>query len=491
MNLAIIIGVSSYENLRDLPGCDNDVAMMSKILKATGKYSDIFEMSGEVTAKSLKDKMEAWIEHHKAQLEPVEEIFFYYTGHGGYKGDAYFFCQSDYQTDIPNKTGVSNELLDDWLRSLDPYLTIKFVDACESEVAYIKDVDERRKTEIYLSKTATHFRHCIFFFSSQANQSSYLGDEYSEFTQVFIDYVIDRAKDPKSDIIKYREIREEIADAFLDNPEQRPVFATHELNTEEFCRISSEMRETLIAISSNSSVATDEKDIIPIAVPTLVELIAKASNKIASEEDVLSLLKQIHSQFESVEFSQTFQDIFVVSKTDYFSRTNNPLPDQDVIGRWLYDTTGKFFARPTKENDIKSASASIQLGILTRSMVDILRDYKSPRDLVNGYSVTVDLPFDILVLETTSRFKAPPKYKLSMQLLFTRESIFIFSAHTREDQVGWGAFSAPSTVKWTYGQYLILNSESILGYLSRRYKEFEGFVLDNLADEFKDMSDNA
>lgn len=81
-NIAILLGVSVYEDAKDLPACKNDVESMYQLLQATGKYS-ILKLSQDITKSTLIDKIDDFL---KSTDEQLGEILFYFSGHG---------CQDD------------------------------------------------------------------------------------------------------------------------------------------------------------------------------------------------------------------------------------------------------------------------------------------------------------------------------------------------------------------------------------------------------------
>ena len=96
MKIAILLGIAKYENPNDdLPACDIDLALMQALLQATGEYADIFMLSGnKVKASEVKNRMSEWFS--KEYTEQIDEVFFYYTGHGIFAEDEFRFPLFDY-----------------------------------------------------------------------------------------------------------------------------------------------------------------------------------------------------------------------------------------------------------------------------------------------------------------------------------------------------------------------------------------------------------
>lgn len=138
MNLALLIGIDTYDRLAALPACANDLAIMHQTLKATNKYHHI-ELIDNASAETAKEKLRNFFSNHNNNPH-IEEIFIYFSGHGAYQDDA-LFCCADFDAKRAATTSISNTELDDLLRSAAPKVAVKVIDACQSGAPYIKDID--------------------------------------------------------------------------------------------------------------------------------------------------------------------------------------------------------------------------------------------------------------------------------------------------------------------------------------------------------------
>ena len=136
MNIAILIGVTENVTLARLPACEHDVIKMRSLLEATGKYSDILAVTTNTTADKLKDIVRAFFSKH--QNKQINEALFYFSGHGTFRNNEVLLCCSDYSDSHPTTTSLTNNEIDDLLRSVAPSLAVKLLDACRSGVTYIK-----------------------------------------------------------------------------------------------------------------------------------------------------------------------------------------------------------------------------------------------------------------------------------------------------------------------------------------------------------------
>lgn len=235
MNVALIIGVSEYKNLVDLPACANDVSNMDTLLRATEKYDDILTIKSRTESKIVQECLMTFFESKRDEV--IEEFFFYFSGHGTFLDDDTLFCLSDYQSLMPNSTSLSNSSLDNLIRNLNPQLTVKILDSCSSGTPYIKDASCYQG---FGAPTANKgFKYFIEMSSSHQKQSSYTDNDIgSVFTMAWIDAVISS----KVDKIYYSNIQSYVADIFSENNMQVPYFVNQGRGTEVFANLNEAVR---------------------------------------------------------------------------------------------------------------------------------------------------------------------------------------------------------------------------------------------------------
>nr|MBA3915487.1 caspase family protein [Terriglobales bacterium] len=108
---AILVGNSQYRFLNELACCRDDVSAMKELLEATEKYAAI-EVIENVDADELKSRMRAAI----SGLSDIDELFFYFTGHGHQQDDEFYYCATAFDLKRPNETGLSTSELHTILR---------------------------------------------------------------------------------------------------------------------------------------------------------------------------------------------------------------------------------------------------------------------------------------------------------------------------------------------------------------------------------------
>ena len=79
------------------------------------------------------------------------------------------------------QTTIENTELDNWIRLLNPALTVKIIDACHAGVQYIKDPEVFKD---FLNSTPKSFNSFYFLFSSLKEQYSYQDKRLSDLQNV-------------------------------------------------------------------------------------------------------------------------------------------------------------------------------------------------------------------------------------------------------------------------------------------------------------------
>ncbi|MFB9273730.1 caspase family protein [Cohnella cellulosilytica] len=153
MNLAILLGVSDYNEIDSLPGCRNDVKLVYDLVQNTDRFQDILYLANNTTSNNVKEKLAEFTLKHKGNSESIDEVFFYYTGHGLFSKEEFHLVLSDYNSSWLNRTTYKNSEVDDLLKGLSLKLTVKIIDACHSGVKYVKDVNDMEVTKVLNAST--------------------------------------------------------------------------------------------------------------------------------------------------------------------------------------------------------------------------------------------------------------------------------------------------------------------------------------------------
>ena len=127
-NIAIVIGVSNYVKLTKLPGSRNDAKFMFEIIKLAQKFDDILYLNEDKNSQETKEAIIDFIENNKGN--EIDELFLFFSGHGEYFNEDFYFLLSDFDESKRNQSAIQNNFMDDLIRSLKPNNTIKLIDAC-------------------------------------------------------------------------------------------------------------------------------------------------------------------------------------------------------------------------------------------------------------------------------------------------------------------------------------------------------------------------
>ncbi|MDH6306835.1 hypothetical protein M2459_002148 [Parabacteroides sp. PF5-5] len=337
MNLAILIGVSEYSNgISNLPGCKNDVKAMEELLYSTSKYKDVLVMSENEKSLDIKEKVASLIKKYKG--EDVEELFFYFSGHGDFSENEFYYILSDFDTERKTQTSLQNSELDNLIKSLSPQLVIKIVDACHSGVNYIKDISSVNK---YIEKTSQEYKSCYFLYSSLNTQYSFQNKNFSFFTISFLNAV----KNITS-IVRYKDIISFISDEFSSYPEQTPYFVTQADFTDVFCNKNESVDDILNKLDLEFPLKNQDKEVgnDKPNLTTIEEIIRYESNRYVTLDYYKNLLQEIKQKIEGLKITDELKNIYTIRSV--FSKNKDKSIDYKIIGKFLASQMNEWFAAP-------------------------------------------------------------------------------------------------------------------------------------------------
>lgn len=288
MRVAILMGITyAGSAIPELPLCKNDLQSINKIIDSTGLYQEKLILDDNYSkARDALEKLTEFVEDLEKRKEEIDEVFVYYTGHGGIINEEFYFGWNDYSSVSPASTSIVNSQFDDLIRRLQAKLTVKFIDSCHSGMPYVKDM------------VPITFKDCFFCFSCRNNQSSGFENGYSSFTYSIFE-AISKCLENKN--IRYRDIVNFITDKYTphtDNDEdQRPYFVTQGTNTNIFCDVSDSLKNVINEILNIDSISesSSEKDeeIDPFCM--YGEIIKKLDSKFMNDTQIKQLSLDIQN----------------------------------------------------------------------------------------------------------------------------------------------------------------------------------------------------
>jgi hypothetical protein len=490
MNIAILIGVSNYSNGKDLAGCKNDVNIMHQLIKQSGKYQEILFISDNTTSEMVKNQLTDFVRKHKENTT-INEVFFYYTGHGLFHMEEFYYVLSDYDKKWLNRTTYKNGEIDELLKSLNPELTVKVVDACHSGVRYVKDVNDVEVSKM-LNLTREKFSNCYFMFSSQFDESSWANQKISYFTQSFVNAIIEH----KVDSIRYRDIIDYISDDFSQkNIAQTPYYVTQSNNTEIFCKIEDDTIDMLkytLASFELGQVDNENKDTTNSL--SLFEVIKKDSeNYCKNLEEVNDLLNKIRHTVSDFIIKAELSDLFEI-KVKFDDESYSDIPNVNVVAQSLEKKVNDFFI----EIEYITKNVKVPIKSLFDSMAAALA-YAEPKQVkyreetrtyVDYYDLSEeDVPYTTINIDFEPKLPNLSKYNCTIIYAFSKVHINLFYSYNIYKEVSWGEYELDN-VKWMQSDDLIIKQEvKILEIVEIIKNGFENFVEKNLYDKFKKDSE--
>ncbi len=423
MNLAICIGVSDYTApVSKLPACKSDVAIVTKLLRNCNKFGDILELHTDTSSPTIKSQVSLFI--NKYQGHKVGELFFYYTGHGDLYKEEFLFLFSDYSDTKRKQTSLTHSELDSMLRSLNPDLTIKVVDACNAGVTYVKESDALAK---HLDSSKGSFKNCYFMFSSRIGQPSFQDRKLSDFTEAFVEAC---ATFPGKEI-RYRDIVDHISDRFQHNADQTPVFIIQAPCVEVFCEIREPIRKLLAEDLGNILEATGGCSDVPTSKQTLLDVVRKNANEFCTKKEAEDFFLGLFECLRVAALPGELKDMYSISAE--FDDGYSMLNSTRKIGLWLEENGGDFFAKPTYREEHEPGS-----------------EYGEYILVINGFESTAEIPFKAIRIAAKPIFENIPHAVGSVTFVISKSECVFFYAFNVALESDWGKLTPPSHCEWAY-----------------------------------------
>ena len=391
MNIGIVIGVSEYQNSSTLDGCLNDAKAVKQLLDLTNKCEDTLYITENTESSSVKSKIAAFVK--KYQNEQIEEVIFYFTGHGLFEDEEFYYVLSDFNSSKKKQTSLENSELDNLLRSLSASLTVKIVDACQSGTRYIKDPDAFEK---YLKKSEQNFDRCYFFYSSQNDQYSYQNDAVSDFTAGLIKTFIDR---PEQEV-RYKDIMDSLSDEFSANTKQTPFFVMQGTYTEQFGYVTAEVADALkLSLNVGTDAGGEQED----THKSLIQLVEEQATLYCTEDEAVTSVGNISKWFSSFHLPEIMDKLYTL-EINTSSEPNINL-SKEYVGKFLSECDIDYLVSIEKERRVrkvpKSGGVFLAAAFARGEDVPMVEKYYKA---VVGATSTVDLPYNHIFIRSVAKY---------------------------------------------------------------------------------------
>jgi len=368
------------------------------------------------------------------------------------------------------QTSLQNSEIDNWLRTLNPKLAVKVVDACHSGVGYVKD---RQYLQTLLQKTTNRFEWCYFMFSSTSQQYSYQGNTLSDFTRSFLEGVQSAA----SDNVRYKDIMDFISDDFESNQLQTPVFVTQATLTEGFTQRTVKLEKALECFldpfkpekPKESPVANVAQEL------TLEETIRKDAVKYRAKEEVNELLLKLKEQFVHPKASDDFTSLYDLEES--FEQSLYSLPKKADIGEWLEKHPDEYFASVEKEQEAYKAR--------TFGVYSIGPEYETRyRWVTSGFELHHEGPYNWIKMLAKPKYPNIPWCNCSIVILISKRSIRFFYFFTQFVEKNWSDREQKLNFTWKTNEFPLVEEQQILDFVSALHSQFADWVIEQVRKRF-------
>ena len=493
MKIAVLIGVSDYTKLNPLTICENDLKIMSNLLKDVAKYDVLSISSLDFNALETKEKLSDFINQNKDKT--VDELFFYFSGHGNYENEEFYYLLKDYSPDKKNQTSISNSDIDNMFKSLKPKLMIKVVDACNSGIPYIKSSDDNCIKK-YLEDTSKTYNNCYFMFSSQRNQISLIsGNPLSDFTYSFINSIIKT----NTSIIKYKHIIDYISDDFSNNKNQTPYFIAQADYTENFLNITNAQKKEL-ENEINIEVQNEKLSDIEIInndnkkTKSLIDYIVEDNERYVEQETAFGILNNVFNNLANSKLSDELNSLYEIKLTNADINTSANtfgILEQKNIGKWLKENKHDLFAKPIYKEEEYTTTKKVPI----KSWATIIsgrydqyeeKEVTKTREVISSFIPTIEQPFYMIkmYLKPLPKYQNIKPFDLTCACLMSKTKLQIFYYYVSYNEFSWGQYNPKNEAEWKIRTIDFIQEKQQKIIVDEIVKEFENFVLASLKNDF-------
>jgi Caspase domain len=449
MKLAILIGVSEYESLNNLAACLNDVILMDMLITNTQKYDDKLVIKENTNSYIVKEEINNFIRKYKDKN--IEELFFYFSGHGAFENNEFYYVLSDYNKASLNSTTIKNTDIDLYIKSLNPNLAVKVVDACQSGVKYVKQTKDFVIRKV-MDETKNSFNDCFFMFSSNLDQSSFANDNISFFTESFIKSVLATQRNT----LRYTSISDFISDDFSKrNTEQNPFFIIQGDLTHEFCIVKQDLKNKLTTFLKSIGLSElndykeskEEKSVIDI-IREEAKFYCKNIEEVGS---VFNNMKKIYSEFKLIENYDELFDVNIVFDIIPYRTLKNI---QEVAKSIEEKKNSYFIDIHYKENLYKvPRKKSLAESIKVMNGEYVQTEYITHKKIEpDFFEITEAVPFTFVEVTIIPKEEFPnlPKLNCISFFAFSKVDIDIYYSLNVLVEKEWYIYELSDDIEWLY-----------------------------------------
>lgn len=481
-NVAIIISVSEYENKQTfspLPACQRDSELILAIINAANKYDDCLVIDDSPHSADAKGRLSSKISEW--QSAQINEVFFYYSGHGLLHDGEFLFPFKNYHSADRYSTSLRNSELDAFLRSLSPSVAVKVIDACHAGTEYIKSESEIKEA---MNTSMPSFNSLYFFYSSGKKQRSFVDGSYSYFTQSYASSLIAHEG---SDIRYYDIINHIQSDRFPSG--QKPFFVIQALATEVFCHVTTELtaavKEKIPACNPDNSRDTTsspekedlsrEETLAEDRVEEECSLLTKiraVSSEHQTKEQAMEILDNVKSIVEQYHFVPTIEQCY--SRNIVLSESIPRLSSLRKVAKWLQDLGGDFFVSTAYDEEeyevfekveyVEEPSKFAKVLLGTSSLFSPTKKkvksepVRKVRNIASGYSLPPGYSFACLHIILTPLHAVLPSQDIYVLPVLSARKIRLFYKQETRTRVDFDSETTSDLNDWASAESLLAPS---------------------------------
>ena len=425
-NVAILVGNTEYQSLGNLPCCHDDLIAIRELLDATKKFSKI-ELIENSDADALKSQLRAIVDTNS----PIEELFFYFSGHGCLYKDEFYCCATNFSQKRPNDTGISNKDLHTILKLADPELVVKVIDACNSGTLLVKSDSEF----IFNREPKPKFKNFIQISSCLESQNSLAGKPLSPFTEKFRSSALRKEQGP----VYYIDIISSLRDEFLPNNDQIPFFVSQGTGREQFVDEARQM-DTLrkkIAAETDSSMQSEGGNVqTQPTTPSLQNLLSNAEENIATPEKITSFVDTFFNNLIKTLSTVEFTDYFDVDTTEH-SDFVEPTAKAFIIRVLIREQRSDEFVTTTIKKEKIQNNPLHMLGMST-----FLRTFGGDEEYREVYNLQLncDMKRAQISIAFTPKYHSLSRLVLVVTCAPSLESCYVFEVVSQQKLKDFGEF---------------------------------------------------
>jgi len=457
-------------------------------LSAINKYADILRIDEKIPGVQVKEKITEFIEKYKAQT--INEVLFYFTGHGNFQGEEYYYLLSDFLNSKIKQTALENTELDNWLRSLDAKLAIKVVDACYAGVQYIKHPDALKN---FFQKTYSMFNNCYFMFSSQSTETSAQDSNLSLFTESFLKSLVNYS----GKIIRYKNITDYISDSFEGTAGQTPFFVSQAENTEKFGEISEDLKKRLqseLSPESDADIVIDQTQTIEEEPESIVDLVKKDAENYCAEEELIEQLEKLDQFCKEYAFSEVLKQLYDI-EVNLYNNYSDEINNLSAIGEWLKKERDKgYFAKVAhssekyfKTIEVPKKRSLMNLGGVATAMMFPQYETKEVeryRQVISRIELTQEVPYSSIHLKSVPKFESLNSQCCHIIFIFSKAKIRFFYSNATYKQLNWNEKEIDYEMKWNTKKCSLKSIAEITEIVGNIFKEFEDYVMEPINQKY-------